>query len=113
MNLQELKKLAEVKNLKTEEMIAKHGFRHIGIQSKHVWHWFYMFDDSDDLFFAQTYSQNTGRTKKGCTHGFSVYFRYEDMIKKMNSKSAHLDKIAIQSGFKLTSTEGRNVYINK
>lgn len=42
----------------------------IGIYVKNVWHWFRSYDSF--LVFNHSYSQNTGKTKKGLIHGLNV-----------------------------------------
>lgn len=39
-----------------------------------VWHWFKLtiMDGNEFLSFRESYSRNTGRSKKGWTHGFNV-----------------------------------------
>lgn len=47
----------------------------IKLRSKHVWHWFTynQFTNSTFTSFDHSYSQNTGRTKKGLAHRIKTY----------------------------------------
>ena len=49
-----------------------------------VWHWFTLTITNDDEFmsFRESYSRNTGKSKKGWTHGFNVS---ESINKKLNT----------------------------
>lgn len=46
---------------------------------KHCWHWFEKLTDGN-IYFNHTYSQNTGRTKRGTMHRINIKRRISKKI---------------------------------
>ena len=86
MKLQEIEKLAQDKNYKTETHWTD-GKCFIGISMReYVWHWFYVFNQAtSEVMFDHTYYTTTGATKKSNDHQWKIYERLENLILK-NSK---------------------------
>lgn len=65
---------------------AKYDFsdsRLVGIQLRlHVWHWFYRLPDGT-LLFSHSYSQASGKTKKGGYKGTHRFKVEKSIMKKM------------------------------
>lgn len=71
MTKQQLLNKATSKNYQIELSENVWGNQLIGVsKGKNCWHWFEVV--GEDLLFRQTYSQNTGETKKGIMHSLKV-----------------------------------------
>jgi hypothetical protein len=70
----------KAKNCQVIEEEDHLGYRMIGIRKPNQWvyHWFIVFQDT--MLFRHSYSQNTGRTKKGTRHGWKVQQSLEKLI---------------------------------
>lgn len=70
---QELIQTATAKNFQIEFSKDKFDQEMIGVcKGKGNWHWFTVLEETGYCLFHHTYSQNTGRTKKGIRHGLEV-----------------------------------------
>jgi hypothetical protein len=68
--LQQVKQALQDKGCSIAEENGLFGFR---LPKQHVYHWFDVTPDGSLLLFNHSYSQNTGRSKKGMYHRFRVY----------------------------------------
>ena len=77
MTKQQLIDNATAKNFKIEFGENKFGNELIGINKNNwVWHWFEVYPWGN-VFFKQSYSQITGKSKKGTMHGLRVEMSLE------------------------------------
>jgi hypothetical protein len=71
MNKQQLIDNATAKNFRIEFDENQYGQQLIGInKNKWSYHWFNVYDN--EVYYSHTYSQLTGKTKKGMKHRWSV-----------------------------------------
>jgi hypothetical protein len=79
----ELRNIFIEKNINHEYCIGDHGYIWVGFRVKTQYNWI-RFDGENKtgVWHAETYSQNTGKTSRGCRTRHKVYSRFEKLINK-------------------------------
>jgi hypothetical protein len=76
----EIKEILTEKGITFEYTVGDYNRIWIGFRNKSVYNWIGFFDENSSVIFAETYSQNTGKSAKGFSTRCKVYDRFEKLI---------------------------------